>query len=178
MKKVIVIGPGGAGKSTFAKALAARTGLPAVHLDSLFWRSGWVPTAPPDWIAAVRRELTRESWIMDGNYGGTLDLRLAECDTVVLLDLPPWLCIWRVGRRRIQFNGTSRPDLPNGCNEQLKLSFLWWILTYRARRLPRILARLNTAEREGKQVIVLRSRKAVARFLEESQDPNLPRLKR
>jgi adenylate kinase family enzyme len=169
VKKVLLIGPGGAGKSTLARQLAARTSLPVVHLDSLFWRPGWTRTPAAEWNAAVLRELSREAWIMDGNYGGTLDMRLASCDTVVLLDLPPWLCLWRAIRRRVQFHRSSRPDMTPGCEERLEASYLWWILTYRARRLPRLRAKLECARRQGKQVFVLRSRKAVAAFLEHTR---------
>ena len=88
MRRVLVIGSGGAGKSTFAARLAARTGLPLIHLDACFWRSGWDPTPPDEWARRVADLMSRQEWVMDGNYGGTLDARLAACDTVIFLDVP------------------------------------------------------------------------------------------
>ena len=111
---------------------------------------------------------------MDGNYGGTLPLRLAACDTVVLLDLPAWLCLWRVMKRRLRHRGRPRPDMADGCPEKLEASYLWWVATYRFRRLPRVLEQLKAAERAGKAVVVLRTPSAVARFLSEAptHDPS------
>lgn len=131
MKKVLLIGSGGSGKSTLAKALSARTGLPLFHLDALYWRPGWDAMARPEWTALVERLVQEPEWIMDGNYGGTLDQRLATCDTVVLLDLPPWLCLWRLIRRRFRHAGKSRPEMAPGCPERLDAAFLWWVASYR-----------------------------------------------
>src|SRR5437879_8580011 len=82
MKRVLVIGSGGTGKTTVARRLAQRTGLPLIHLDLLYWRPGWQPTPGEEWHETVRRLVAGESWIIDGNYGVTLDLRVAACDTV------------------------------------------------------------------------------------------------
>ena len=90
MRKVLVIGSGGAGKSTFASKLSKRTGLPLIHLDSLYWRPGWIETSTAEWDQTIEHLLGRDTWIMDGNYGRTLERRLAACDTVIFLDLPLW----------------------------------------------------------------------------------------
>ena len=168
MKKVLLIGPGGAGKSTLATELGKKTGLPVVHLDSLYWKPDWIPTAREEWHSVLARVTAGDAWILDGNYGGTLEMRIAASDTIVVLDLPPWLCAWRLLERRLRFHGRPRPELPHRCNEQLSADFLWWALTYRRRRLPRLLSRLRAAEREGKKVHVLRSRQQVPRFLEHA----------
>ena len=168
MKKVLLIGSGGSGKSTLAKELAARTGLPVVHLDAIFWQPGWREMPRPEWIATVRRLIQEPAWIMDGNYGGTLDLRLAACDTVLLLDLPPWVCLWRVLKRRFRHGGQSRPAMAPGCPERLDAAFLWWVATYRSKRLPGILGKLKAAERAGKALAILRNHREVARFLSEA----------
>ena len=164
MRKLLMIGPGGSGKSTLAAAIAAKTGLPLIHLDALYWRPGWVETPRAEWRQRMDALVREPAWVMDGNYGGTLDLRLAACDTVVFLDLPTWLCAWRVLRRRFQFHDRSRPAMAEGCPERLDFDFLWWVLTYRWRRRPGILARLRDAEAAGKRVIVLGTPAAVAAF--------------
>jgi len=170
VKKVLLIGPGGAGKSTLATTLAQKTGLPLVHLDSLYWQPGWVPTSPEEWRRCVARLAEEDSWIMDGNFGGTLEMRLAAADTIVLMDLSPWVCVWRLLKRRVNFHGRSRPDMRAGCNERLDAAFLWWVLSYRSRRLPALLLRLKQAELAGKQVYVLRTSKEVADFIEHTCD--------
>jgi adenylate kinase family enzyme len=164
MHRVLVVGSGGAGKSTFAARLAARTGLPLIHLDSCYWRSGWVATPDDEWKRRVGELVKGDAWVMDGNYGGTLDERIAACDTVVFLDMPRLLCMWRVIRRWWQHRGRSRPDMTPGCNEQLTLEFLRWIWSYPATRRPDILRRLE-ALRADQRGVVLRSIADVEAFL-------------
>jgi adenylate kinase family enzyme len=164
LKRVLVIGSGGSGKTTVARRLAQRTGLPLVHLDALYWRSGWQPTPPDDWRARVQTLISREAWIIDGNYGGTLDARLDACDTVVFLDLPRLVCLWRVLKRQVSHLGRVRPELPPGCPERLSWEFLAWIWTYPSRRRGDILARLATLDTD-KRVVILRSSAAIEQFL-------------
>jgi adenylate kinase family enzyme len=169
MRRVLVIGSGGAGKSTLATRLGGRLGLPVIHLDALYWNAGWVATPPEDWARAVADVIARDEWVVDGNYGGTLDARLAACDTVVFLDLPRLVCLWRVVRRWIRYRGHTRPDMAAGCDEQIDAEFLRWIWTYPARRRPGILARLATLT-GGQRVVVLRSRREVEAFLAAAED--------
>src|SRR5437667_11281349 len=135
MKRVLVIGSGGTGKTTVARRLAQRTGLPLIHLDLLYWRPGWQPTPGDEWQQTVGRLVAGEEWIIDGNYGGTLDLRLTACDTVVFLDLPRLLCLWRVLVRQLRYFGRERPKLPEGGSARLSLVSPVWIWTYPPRRL-------------------------------------------
>ena len=161
---MLVIGPGGSGKTTVAARLAERTGLPLIHLDSLYWRPGWQPTPADEWRARVQTLVSRDAWIIDGNYGGTLDIRLAACDTVVFLDLPRVVCLWRVLTRRMRYFGQVRPELPPGCPERLSWEFLVWIWTYPSRRRGAILRRLAALD-AGKRVVILRSSAAIEEFL-------------
>ena len=165
MRRVLVIGSGGAGKSTFAARLGERTGLPVIHLDALYWRAGWRETPREEWAARVEELLRGEAWIMDGNYGHTLERRLAACDTVVFLDFPRYLCLWRVLKRRVLFRGRSRPDMAEGCRERLNWEFVRWVWTYRRERRPRVLKRLSGLG-EGQRAFVLRSPREARRFLE------------
>ena len=164
MRRVLVIGSGGAGKTTFAALLGERTGLPVIHLDSLFWHAGWQETPRDEWAARVEEILKRDEWIMDGNYGGTLERRLAACDTVVFLDLPRTLCLWRVVMRRIRYRGRSRPDMAEGCSEQVPWEFVRWIWDYPRTRRPGVLKKLCELG-EGQRVFRLGSRREVRRFL-------------
>jgi len=161
-----VIGSGGAGKSTFALALGARTGLPVVHLDREYWRPGWVEPPKEAWEARVRDLIARPRWIHDGNYGGTLDARLAAADTCVFLDLPRTTCLARVVRRRIALGGRTRPDVTEGCPERLTWDFVRWIWTYPRRRRPGILTKVADFERRGGRAVVPRSAADVRAFLD------------
>ena len=164
MQRVVVIGPGGAGKSTFSRRLAQATGLPLVHLDVEHWRPGWVEPSKDVWNARMRQLVAGERWILDGNFGGTMEMRLAACDTAVFLDVSAWRCLWRVLKRRIANHGRARDGMASGCIEKLDASFLWWIATYARRRRPAILARL-AALRPGQRAVVLRRAKDVEAFL-------------
>jgi adenylate kinase family enzyme len=110
-RRVVVTGLAGSGKSTFALALAAKTGLPVIHLDLAFWKAGWVAPSETEWRDKQREVLAGDSWIADGNYHETLDLRIELAETVVVLDLPWWRCSGRALLR-----GFRMPDeLPEGC---------------------------------------------------------------
>jgi adenylate kinase family enzyme len=169
MQRVLIIGSGGAGKTTLAMRLSGITGLPVIHLDMLFWRPGWVPPDPDEWAATTADLVKRDRWIMDGNYGGTMPARLAACDTVLFLDLPRLVCIWSVLRRQLEYRGRVRPSLPAGCTEQITLNFLHWIWTFPNRRKPGILRLLRALPPET-DVHILRSRRACEEFLQRVRD--------
>lgn len=107
--------------------------------------------------------MPRDAWILDGNYGGTLDLRLAAGDTVVLLDLPRWTCLRRTLLRTLRSRRQGRPDMAPGCPQRLNaeyVKFLWWIWTYPTRRRPGLLRRLEELP-PGKRVFRLRTDREV-----------------
>ena len=131
MHRVLVIGSPGAGKSTLSHALARRTGLPLHHLDRMFWLPGWVERDRDEGRAELARVLAQDCWIIDGNYGSTLPLRIACADTVVWLDYPTALCLGRALRRWWMYRGHSRPDMTEGCPERLDGEFLLYILNFR-----------------------------------------------
>jgi len=164
MQKILVIGPGGAGKTTFARQLGEILGMAVVHLDSLYWKPGWVEPPKREWAATLEEVLRRATWIMDGNYSGTLKARLEACDAVVFLDLPRLVCTWRILKRAARYRNTTRPDMADGCPERLNLKFLVWIWNYRRRTRPKILKLLE--ERRGeREIIWLRSSGQVKQFL-------------
>ena len=167
MKRVLVIGSGGAGKSTFARRLGEKLGLPVIHLDRVYWRSGWVEPPKEEWRRTVEELCAGGGWVMDGNYSGTLDVRLAACDAVVFLDLPRTVCLFRVVKRALRYRGTSRPDMGEGCREQLDkefLKFLLWVWDYPRRSRPKVLERLEELS-GSKQIYRLRSSAEAEEFL-------------
>ena len=162
MRRVLIIGSGGSGKSVLAVRAGAKLGLPVIHLDREHWRPGWVETPRDEWNARVDELLTRECWIMDGNYGGTLERRVSASDTIVLLDRPRWLCMWRVVKRRLPW--VQRVGMSEGCPDRLDLSFASWVWGFKSRQRPRILAQLD-AQRETKRVFILKTERDVEDFL-------------
>lgn len=164
VRRVMLIGSGGAGKSTLARRLGERLGLPVIHLDAVHWRAGWNATPEDEWQRTVAALAARDAWIIDGNYGSTLDARFAACDTVIFLDLPRHVCLWRVMRRWVRYRGGTRPDMAPGCDEQLSLEFVRWIWEYPAKKRPAILRRMSALD-AGQRAVVLRSTADVERFL-------------
>lgn len=130
MNRVLIIGPCGSGKSTLARELAPRMGLPLVHMDQLGWQSGWVETEKAELIARVAEAVAGERWLIEGNYGSTLTPRLARADTVIYLDFPRRVFLWRLIKRIFTHRGRSRPDMPEGCPERFDAGFFWYVLNW------------------------------------------------
>ena len=119
------------------------------------------------WRRRVGELAGGEAWIIDGNYSGTLDVRLAACDTVIFLDLPRAVCLWRVLKRALMYKGSRRPDMAEGCREKFDLSFLIWIWNYPSRTRPKVVELLKQHSQD-KKVVRLRSRAEVEKFLAEN----------
>jgi adenylate kinase family enzyme len=165
MNKILIIGSGGAGKSTLSRQLGAILNLEVINLDALYWHPGWVETPKPEWRQIVQELTVRESWVMDGNYSGTMDIRLLAADIIIFLDFPRILCMWRVIKRGWQYIGKTRPDMGSGCPERLNWEFLKWVWTYPRDRRPGILEKLSQLAPHQK-VIILRSPSEVKQFLQ------------
>jgi adenylate kinase family enzyme len=167
MRKVLVIGSGGSGKSTVAARLGELLNLTVIHLDKFYWRAGWVEPEPDEWIRTVTELIDRDSWVIDGNYSGTLELRLRKCDTIVFLDLPRVLCLWRIVKRFFLYRNGTRPDVAEGCREKLDFEFVSWVVwDYPRRSRPKIVELLQEHAHE-KKIFWLRSRNEVKNFLSQ-----------
>jgi adenylate kinase family enzyme len=166
MRRIAIVGCGGSGKSTLARQLGAILGIEVLHLDAFHWQPGWIEPPKDEWRRVVEDLVRRESWILDGNYGGTLDIRLGAADTIIYLDLPRTVCLWRAIRRRFQYHGKPRPDMAPGCPDKLDWAFLKWIWTYPASRRAAMLQRLERYA-DGRVIIILRNSTEVRRFLDE-----------
>jgi len=131
LRRIVVMGPPGSGKSTLARRLGARYGLPVVHLDQAYWQPGWIETPPAAFRAEVERIAALPAWVIDGNYTtATIEPRLRAADTLIYLDVPPWLSVPRIIWRTLTRYGQVRADSAPGCVERLDLGFLRFVWTW------------------------------------------------
>lgn len=162
MKRVAIVGPGGAGKSWLAVELGRRLGLEVVHLDQHYWRPGWVEPPAEEWRAQHAALLSgRDEWVADGNYGSTLADRFERADTVIFLDPHPLLALARVLKRESIGPRVGTPQDRSRLDRSF-FEFLHWIWSYRRTRRGPMLERLAVFEGE---IHVLRTRRDVERFL-------------
>ena len=159
MKRVIVIGSPGAGKSTFARRLRDRTGIPLVHLDMIWHQPDRTTISREAFDRKLSDILKTDAWIIDGNYGRTLELRLQSCDTVFLLDYPLEVCLASVAARI----GKQREDLP-WTEEEFDEEFRQWIIDFPVSELPRIYKLLDQYGAE-KEIHIFKTRDEADRFL-------------
>ena len=168
MRRIAVVGPGGAGKTTFSRQLGQLLSLPVVHLDRHHWRPGWNAPSNDEWAAIQAELLTGDAWIADGNFGGTFDLRFARADTVIVIAPPPLRCVAGVLRRwAANFGKDVQAD---GCPEHFDLAFLRWIWRYPKDSRPRLDAAIDR-HRDHLRVVELRSRREADAFLRGLSDP-------
>jgi len=161
--KVVIVGSGGAGKSTLARRLAAISHEPVIHLDAEYWQAGWNEPAAHEWRDRVGELAAAPAWIMDGNYGGTLKQRAASADLVVVLDRPRLVCLANVVRRRWHHRGATRADMAPGCPERLDAAFLKWIWDYPRVSGPKLRHRL--AEADFDPIVILRTKQDIESFV-------------
>ena len=159
MNRVIVIGCPGAGKSTFARALQKKTSLPLYYLDMLYWNSDRTTVSKEIFRKRLREVLALDSWIIDGNYGSTIEMRLQECDTVFFLDYDLEVCIEGVKMRM----GKKRPDMP-WTETQDDEEFLDFIRSYNTDSRPKVVDLLDKYK-EGRHIVIFRSREEAEEYL-------------
>ncbi|MCT2535819.1 DNA topology modulation protein [Aquibacillus koreensis] len=145
MKKIMIIGSGGAGKSTLAKQLGQVLHLPVHHLDAYFWKPGWESVTREELATMQEKIVKQESWIIDGNYSGTMDIRLQNADTVIYLNYSTIRCLYGIVKRRIQYRKKTRPDMGKGCPEKLDKEFFLWVASYQKKKAPLIKNKLSKA---------------------------------
>ena len=165
MRRILVLGSSGSGKTTFARSVGDQLGLEVIHLDSHYWRPNWVEPSQDTWEQTLVSLLKKENWVMDGNYTSSLPLRLSYADTVIFLDFGRLHCLWRVVGRYRRYKGGNRPELPPGCNEKIDRDFIKWIWDYPRRSRSRIMAVL--ADSDVKNQIFLKGPKEVGVYLDK-----------
>lgn len=158
MKKILVIGCPGSGKSTFARELSRILGIEVIHLDMLFWNADKTTVEKEIFLSRLGEVMKKDSYIIDGNFSSTMEWRMSECDTVFFLDLPTDVCIESVRARR----GKMRPDIPWIETEE-DAEFMEFIESFNEKRRPMI---LELIEKYKKETITFTSRDEVNEYIE------------
>ena len=164
MNRIMIIGSPGAGKTTLALRLSEKLGLPLVHLDALYWRDNWQSISNEEFDRLLMVELCKQKWIMDGNFGRTIPLRLAYCDTVIYLDYSKFTCVFGIMKRVAEWHGKTRPDMGKNCPEHVDLDFLKFAWTFHKKHNERYMKILKEAD--NKKVIILKNRKQAEKFIQ------------
>ena len=167
MRRILVIGPAGSGKSWLARHLREALGLPVIQLDTMFWQPGWVPMPQAEWEELQRREAAADEWIAEGLHDTTVHLWLDAADTVIFIDASPFASVWRVSRRRL--SGEGEGDGPEGCEPApahvALAKFGAYLWEYWTKTRSQLLAELRH-ERPGQRVIVLRRGRDLREFVD------------
>lgn len=171
MKRIIIIGCCGSGKSTLSKKLSTLLSIPSVHLDKLFWQEGWVSVGNAEFDKRLDEAMKKETWIIDGNFSRTLTKRLEQCDTVIYLDYPALRCVFRVLKRILSSYGRVRSDMADGCPERLDIPFLLYTLRFNSKQRKSIYSSLS--DFQEKTVIILKNDRSVRHFLKSISSDEL-----
>ncbi len=165
MERIMIIGCGGAGKSTLARALGEKTGLPVVHLDQIWWSPGnWIHLEREEFDRLLMAEIEKSCWILDGDYSRTLPVRLERCDTVIYLDFGRMTCLRGWLGRVIKNRGCTRADMAPGCRERFDPKFAAWIWCFNRNNRRRYYEMLGKSDAV---VYIFKNRRQVKRFLRE-----------
>ncbi len=159
MKKVIVIGCPGSGKSTFSRALHQKIGIPLFHLDMLYWNADKTTVEKSVFLERLSVVIEKDEWIIDGNYASTMELRLAACDTVIFLDYPLDICLNGIKERRSK----PRSDMP-WIETEDDAEFIEFIKNFKEQQRPKILKLLDTYS--NKNIIIFKSREEADAYIE------------
>ena len=162
MRKVIIIGCPGSGKSTFARALNAITGFPLFHLDNMKWNADKTVVSKLTFMERLNNAIEKEKWIIDGNYGSTMELRLQACDTVFFLDYSVEVCLKGIEERK----GIERPDMPwfESLDENDE-EFISFIKDYNITSRPKVMELLK--KYNNKDVVIFKCRTEATDYLNQ-----------
>ena len=165
MKKIVIIGSAGAGKSTLARKLGELLKIEVIHLDHHFWQPGWKEYSIKSRIAIQRDFFAMPQWIIEGTYLDSSDDRLNAADTIIFLDIQRLICLWRVIKRRFLHDGYTRDDLPMGCKERIHFYYILKVLIFPHRGRKQLLSKIDKIRHQEREVFsrggILSSKKTI-----------------
>lgn len=164
MKKILVCGFAGSGKSTFAKILGEKINIEVLHLDSIHFKDGWVEVPNEEMELKVQEFMKKEKWIIDGNYQKIANNRFEECDLLFYFNFNRFRCLKNIIKRNIMYKNQVRPDMASGCFEKLDFEFLKWIL-FKGRRKQGNRIKVYK-EKYNDKLVVFKNRKQVNKYIE------------
>lgn len=144
-KRIMIIGGAGSGKSSLARVLGEVTGLPVVHIDTLYWQPGWTMRSRDEIGRLTKEAANQDRWIFEGNHSETMNYRALRADMLIFLDISTMRRLWRVLKRTVIHYGRSRPDMAEGWVERFDWDFLKWVAGYRQNGRIRALVFLEKA---------------------------------
>lgn len=168
MKRVSIIGSPGAGKSTFSRALSKKTGIPLLHLDYYYHQKGTdYENNKQTWLDKVAELTAGDTWIIEGNYGSSYAQRIPKSDTLIFMDMPSWLSIWSVLKRRFQFRNKKRTEMPDDWVERIDPGFFKFVLLFRFKSRKDVTDGIEKYKHDNLEVITFKNRKAAYNWLEK-----------
>ncbi len=165
--RIIILGPGGSGKTTLAQYISRQTEIEAIHLDKEFWLPNWERPLEEDWQAKLSKMVEKDSWIMDGNYIDSLDIRLNKADLVIMLDIDIRTCIKSIFFRTLKAQFIKRKDLAEGCPDRFdesKRNFVKWVKQFKISYFPQLMD--LCVKYPNVDLKLFRTRKSARNFIE------------
>jgi len=174
IKRITIIGNCGSGKSTLTRRLHQTLHLPVYHLDQYFWQPNWVRTDPEEYKKIHDALCDQDEWIIDGINLRLLEHRIQRADVIIFLDIPRYICFWRIFKRTLRYYGKETPSSPKGCPERLGwefILFLKWVWNFNRKHLPDITLLLHTYANK-KEIHILRSEQEIDALVKQLKEHN------
>lgn len=163
MKRVMIIGCPGSGKTTLSHEIAKILRLPLYHLDLVMWQENWTAVPYQEFIAEQNKIIATESWVVDGNFTKSIPARIMASDTIVFLDVPRFICLYRLLKRYVKYFGKNRPDMGGGNKEAIKWAQFKFVMTYPRTKVYGFLKEVPS----DKRLFILRSHQDTKNMLAE-----------
>ncbi len=166
MNRIVVVGSGGSGKSTFSGKISNILNIPVYYLDTYFWKPDWKEINRDEWFEINSKLIQEDSWVIDGNFKSTMRTRMERADTIIYLDLPRIQCLLNAFKRYFRYYKKTRPDMADGCFEKIDIEYYRWIWIYRKRFRPVTLKNIEDFGK-GKEVFIFKTTDEAELFLDK-----------